>query len=128
MSDPTPADGAQTPEPPRSRTLKVTWHPNAISGAVERATAITRSVDPDGACQVSWMDLACLVDMGRAFVADQGVSTYACVHAGADAISDLLTMLGVNPDERPEHGGPSTAETLAAAVLRAAEEARHVEH
>lgn len=38
---------------------------------------------------------------------------------GAEAISDLLTMLGVDPDERQEHGGPTTAETLAAAVLRA---------
>lgn len=37
---------------------------------------------------------------------------------GAEAISDLLTMLGVDPDERPEHGGPTTAETLALAVLR----------
>jgi len=38
---------------------------------------------------------------------------------GAEAISDLLTMLGVDPDERQDHGGPTTAETLAAAVLRA---------
>jgi hypothetical protein len=38
---------------------------------------------------------------------------------GANAISDLLTMLGVDPDERQEHGGPTTAETLAAAVIRA---------
>jgi hypothetical protein len=29
-------------------------------------------------------------------------------------------MLGVDPDGRPEHGGPTTAETLAAAVLDAA--------
>lgn len=38
---------------------------------------------------------------------------------GAAAISDLLTMLGVDPDERPEHGGPSTAATVAATVLQA---------
>lgn len=41
------------------------------------------------------------------------------ISKGADAISDLLAMLGVDPDERPEHGGPSTAETLAAAVVDA---------
>jgi hypothetical protein len=41
------------------------------------------------------------------------------VARGAEAISDLLTMLGVDPGERPEHGGPTTAETLAAAVLKA---------
>jgi len=45
---------------------------------------------------------------------------------GAAAISDLLTMLGVDPDERDEHGGPTTAETLAEAVLRAAGVARRV--
>jgi hypothetical protein len=42
------------------------------------------------------------------------------VDAGAEALDDLLTMLGVDPSERPEHGGPSTAEVLAAAVARAA--------
>lgn len=44
------------------------------------------------------------------------------ISKGAEAISDLLTMLGVNPDEQPEHGGPTTAETLAAAVVNAARE------
>lgn len=53
-------------------------------------------------------------------VAVEGVAEYLgqSVDRGAEAISDLLTMLGVNPDERPEHGGQTTAETLAAAVLR----------
>ena len=45
------------------------------------------------------------------------VPTSTAVERGAEAISDLLTMLGVTPDERPEHGGPTTAEVLAAAVL-----------
>lgn len=37
---------------------------------------------------------------------------------GAERILDLLEQLGIDPDERPEHGGRSIAETLAAAVLR----------
>ena len=41
------------------------------------------------------------------------------VRRGAEALDDLLTMLGVNPQERPEHGGDSIAETLAGAVLNA---------
>lgn len=49
------------------------------------------------------------------------------ISRGAEASSDLLTMLGVNPDERPEHGGPTTAETLAAAVMSAAAAAKSTE-
>lgn len=41
------------------------------------------------------------------------------VKRGAAALDDLLTMLGVDPQEYPEHGGETTAETLARAVLRA---------
>lgn len=41
------------------------------------------------------------------------------VAVGAEAIDDLLVMLGVDPQACPEHGGQSTAETLAAAVLNA---------
>lgn len=37
--------------------------------------------------------------------------------AVAARLSDSLTQLGLNPDERPEHGGPSTAEVLATAAL-----------
>lgn len=42
------------------------------------------------------------------------------VEKGAASIDDLLTMLGVEPGEWNEHGGQTTAEVLAAAVLRAA--------
>ena len=41
------------------------------------------------------------------------------VAIGAEAIDDLLTMLGIDPKACPERGGQSTAETLAAAVLNA---------
>lgn len=37
----------------------------------------------------------------------------------AEALSDSLIMLGVNPDERPEHGGPTTGEVLAVIAVRA---------
>lgn len=42
------------------------------------------------------------------------------VEAAARAIADSLTMLGVNPEERPEHGGPTTAETIASEAIRGA--------
>ncbi len=35
----------------------------------------------------------------------------------AEALSDYRTQLGVNPDERPEHGGDTTAQTLASGTL-----------
>jgi hypothetical protein len=41
----------------------------------------------------------------------------ATVSDAADRLHDLLVMLGVDPDERPEHDGPTTAETLARAAL-----------
>lgn len=45
----------------------------------------------------------------------------AAVTAGAEALDDLLTMLNINPQERPENGhGATIAETLAAAALDAA--------
>lgn len=31
------------------------------------------------------------------------------IEAAADAVHELLCMLGVDPDERPEYGGPTTA-------------------
>ncbi len=37
----------------------------------------------------------------------------------AEALSDYLTQLGVKPDETPEHGGDSTAETLARVAISA---------
>lgn len=48
-----------------SRTITVTWADDAITGAIERAAEICRETDPDEPCEVSWMDLACLVDLGR---------------------------------------------------------------
>jgi hypothetical protein len=59
------------------RTLTVSWHPDAVQRAVERALAIVQEGDPDngallsnGTGRLSWMDLACLVDAGRAFLAE----------------------------------------------------------
>jgi hypothetical protein len=42
------------------------------------------------------------------------------VEKGAASIDDLLTMLGVDPGEWNEHGGPTTAEVLSRTVLSAA--------
>jgi hypothetical protein len=44
--------------------------------------------------------------------------------AAAERISDLLTMLGVDPDEVPEHGGETTATVIARAAVDAARIAR----
>jgi len=44
--------------------------------------------------------------------------TEEMIEQGAAAIDDLLTMLGVERGEWNEPGGPTTAEVLAAAVLR----------
>lgn len=41
----------------------------------------------------------------------------AAITAAADALSDQLTMLGIDPQERPEHGGESTAECLARTAI-----------
>lgn len=55
-----------------TKTLTVTWHENAIKRALESVSAIVRGekVDADSVWRVgdgvlSWMDLACLVDLGR---------------------------------------------------------------
>ena len=45
--------------------------------------------------------------------------TDSAVRDAAIGLYDLLTMLGVDPDARSEHGGPTTAETLARAALSA---------
>lgn len=42
------------------------------------------------------------------------------IEAGAEAIDDLLTMLGVDPKERSENDHRTTAEILAEAVLKGA--------
>lgn len=39
------------------------------------------------------------------------------LNAAVDGISDLLTMLNINPEEQSEHGGPSVAEVLARAAV-----------
>jgi hypothetical protein len=61
---------------PTGRTLKVTWHPNAVRGAIERAAAVTTAagVDTEDVYEfrggrLSWMDLACLLDAARALSA-----------------------------------------------------------
>lgn len=43
------------------------------------------------------------------------------VAAGIDKVEDLLIMLGVDPSEVQEHGGPTTAEVLVRAVLNGVE-------
>ena len=48
------------------------------------------------------------------------VVTDEMVERAAEAMDDSLTMLGVDPGERPDHGGPTTAEVLARAALVAA--------
>lgn len=54
------------------QVLKVTWHPNAVRQAVDHAVDITQAAEsPDAVYRLpgghlTWMDLACLVDAGRA--------------------------------------------------------------
>lgn len=43
------------------------------------------------------------------------------VEAVAESLSDYLTQLGISPNERPEHGGDSTAETLARVAISSLE-------
>jgi hypothetical protein len=42
----------------------------------------------------------------------------AAIVAVAEGLSDYLTMLGIDPDEVPEHGGPTTAQTLASVAIK----------
>jgi hypothetical protein len=60
-----------------AHTVKVTWHPDAVREAVQRVSAITTAQHspeayrtPTGA--LLWIDLACLVDVARAVLADRG--------------------------------------------------------
>ncbi len=53
-----------------SRIITVSWHEDAIRQAMENVGAITRATDPDEPCRVSWMDLACLHDLGRHALAE----------------------------------------------------------
>jgi hypothetical protein len=55
--------------------LKVTWHPDAPRRAVENAAAVVTHGSPDDVYELAggrltWTDLACLVDMGRALLAE----------------------------------------------------------
>jgi hypothetical protein len=54
-----------------SRTLTVCWHENAIRGAVDRAAEITTTTEADEPCTITWMDLACLVDIARSWIREQ---------------------------------------------------------
>lgn len=63
-----------------SRTLTVTWRPDAVEQAIANARAITRhpnhcstDVYRVGHGQLSWMDLACLVDAATVLL-DEEVS------------------------------------------------------
>lgn len=59
-----------------TRTLRVTWHPNAVRRAIDNASAITKATrDADEVYDLrgghlSFMDLACLVDAARAALGD----------------------------------------------------------
>lgn len=58
-----------------SETIAVTWAPSAIRRAVERLAKITtapdrREVYELGGVAIAWQDLACLVDAGRAVLAE----------------------------------------------------------
>lgn len=59
-----------------SRTLKVTWHPDAVRRAISHAKAITNAdPNPDAIYHLpggplSWMDLAALLDASRAALGD----------------------------------------------------------
>jgi hypothetical protein len=68
------------------RTLTVTWHPDAIRRAVDHALAVLKG-DPDaeafriGSGHLTAMDLACLIDAGRAFLDDERAPTVHRCHS-----------------------------------------------
>lgn len=62
-TDPSP------PPPSGGKTVTVTWHPDRVTGATARAAEVIAATDPDRPCTLSWTDLACLVDIARAFTA-----------------------------------------------------------
>lgn len=59
-----------------TRTLRVTWHPNAVRRAIDNASSITKAArDADEVYDLrgghlSFMDLACLIDAARAALGD----------------------------------------------------------
>jgi hypothetical protein len=64
------------------RVITVTWAPEAIDGALERATAALRYVDeahPEVA-RLSIVDLACLIDLGRHALAQHEKTERAIDH------------------------------------------------
>lgn len=73
MSEPRPE--------PAGQKLTVTWHPDAVTGAVERVSEVVRTaINPDATYsdghggQVAWNDLACLIDLARTFLATEDVT------------------------------------------------------
>lgn len=84
MTDPLPTKGDvlraltgrddTAPSTATSRTLHVMWHEDAIRGAVDRALAVTMATEADQPCTIEWIDLACLVDMGRTWIREQEAS------------------------------------------------------
>jgi hypothetical protein len=78
----------QEPEP-GSKTLTVTWHPDAVAGAVERVGETVRTAaDPEATYadgrggQVAWNDLACLIDLARTFLAMEDVTEHGVQMTG----------------------------------------------
>lgn len=59
------------PGPCQPRTLHVTWHPDAIRGALQRAQTTTHNTDPDQPCTITWTDLAVLTDIARTWIHEQ---------------------------------------------------------
>ena len=60
-----------------------------------------------------------LILIGR--IQEQRVAMDGTVQRVAAAMSDSLTQLGVDPDERPDHGGETTGECLARIAVKAME-------
>lgn len=73
-----------------ARTLHVSWHPDAIQRAVQHAKQVLDSTaDPDASVvgPLTWMDLACLVDAGRAFAPEKVVES--STPSDEPAVTDL---------------------------------------
>lgn len=66
IAPPTPAENDHSGH----QTKTVHWAPEALQGAVERAITAVNQGNPNGTCPVAWMDLAALVDIGNAYLAE----------------------------------------------------------
>jgi hypothetical protein len=55
-------------------THQIHWHQDRITGCIQRAEVTINESDTEAPCQVEWLDLACLLDIARTWIAEQDAS------------------------------------------------------